>query len=388
MSKLRNRIVFMVLAAVFIASVVAVPTAFAIEVAGQDVKPVKNVIVLITDGTSADHVAISRWYQGAPLVVEDLVVAAQRTYSADSLISDSAPAASAFATGYKTNDKFISVSPEIVELPTPKILTDAEKFVPLATVLEAAELSGKSTGLIAISNIQHATPAAFSSHVPHRNDYNDIAEQQVFQGIEVVLGGGKQYLLPKDQGGTREDGANLVETLKQMGYGFVETTADMKSFSGAKFWGMFASDAMAYDFDRDPSKEPSLAEMTQKAIDILSKNPKGFFLFVEASKTDWASHANDPIGVISEVLAWDRAVKTAVDFAKRDKNTLVLAFSDHGNGGMTLGLRGKPYSNLKMAQSIDILKKAKLTGEGIDKKLNTDRSNIREVVAEYYGITD
>ena len=102
---------------------------------------------------------------------------------------------------------------------------------------------------------------------------------------------------------------------------------------------MFAEDDLAYDFDRPhlAPTQPSLAEMTQKAIEILSRNPKGFFLFVEASKVDWASHGNDPIGVISDLLAFDGAVASALDFAKARPQTLVLAFSDHGNGGMSLG---------------------------------------------------
>ncbi|MEW6725810.1 MAG: alkaline phosphatase [Bacillota bacterium] len=123
---------------------------------------------------------------------------------------------------------------------------------------------------------------------------------------------------------------------------------------------------------------------------FLIKNKKGFFLFIEGSKVDWASHANDPIGVISDVLAFDRAVKTAVDFAKKDGHTLVIAFSDHGNGGMSIGSMesNKNYDTLKPSQVVDPLKKAKLTGEGLEAKLNADRSNIAEVMAAYYGITD
>lgn len=147
---------------------------------------------------------------------------------------------------------------------------------------------------------------------------------------------------------------------------------------------------MAYDFDRDPSKEPSLAEMTSKAISTLSKNENGFFLLVEGSKVDWAAHANDPIGVISDTLAFDDAVKVALDFAKKDGNTVVISVTDHGNGGITIGntATDSNYDKLHIDEYIEPLKKATLTGEGVEKLLNDDRSNIVEVMSKYYGVDD
>ena len=299
--------------------------------------PVKNVIVLVGDGMGVAHTTLTRWYKGSPLAMDEMVSGAIKTYCANSMITDSAPAVTAFATGYKSDSKFVSVLPSVIDVPATVEVQEADKFRPVVSVLEAARLIGKSTGIIATSNIQHATPAGYSSHTPNRSDYNDIAEQQVYQNIDVVLGGGKQYLLPAADGGVRGDGENLVNTLKAMGYDFVENTAQMQQSTSKKIWGLFAADAMAYDFDRDPAKEPSLAEMTTKAINTLSKNPNGFFLFVEGSKIDWAAHANDPIGVISDTLAFDASVKVALDYAKTHPGTLVLAFTDHGNGGASTG---------------------------------------------------
>ncbi|MBZ4654366.1 MAG: alkaline phosphatase [Peptococcaceae bacterium] len=350
---------------------------------------VKNVIFLVSDGMGATHTTLARWYKGAPLAAEEIVTGGVRTFSAESAITDSAPAATAFAAGYKSNTKYISVLPKTVTTPGVEPVQNQDIFKPVATILEGAKLAGKSTGLVATSNIQHATPAAFSAHHVNRNNYNELAEQQVYQQMDVVLGGGSQYLFPKELGGKREDKDNLYLKLREMGYDYVTSRSDLLASQNNKIWGMFASDAMSYNMDKE-SHEPSLAEMTQKAIEVLSKNNKGFFLFVEASKVDWASHANDPVGVISDVLAWDEAVKVALDFAKKDGKTLVITFSDHGNGGMSIGNKAsdKNYDTLKVSSIIDPLKKAKLTGEGLEKKLNADRSNIKEVMAEYFGITD
>ncbi|EAX48541.1 Alkaline phosphatase [Thermosinus carboxydivorans Nor1] len=354
----------------------------------------KNVIVLMADGTGAAHTTLARWYKGAPLALDEMYVSGVRTWAAESLITDSAPAATAFATGHKTSDKFIGVLPGNVTMPGVAKPAADLYAKPVATVLEGAKLMGKSTGLVATSNIQHASPAGYSSHWPDRNNYNEIGEQQVYLNIDVVLGGGMKYLLPKEQGGTRDDGENLMEVLKQRNYQLVETRDELLKVTSGKVWGMFAADDMAYDFDRKVLRpnEPSLAEMTQKAIELLSQNKKGFFLFVEGSKVDWASHANDPIGVISDLLAFDEAVKVALDFAKKDGNTIVLAFADHGNGGMSLGNKStdKTYSKLPLSALVDPLKGAKLTGEGLEAMLGADTSEekIRSIVADYYGVTD
>ena len=353
----------------------------------------KNVIILLADGCGATHTTVARWYKGSPLAMEEIVVGAVRTYSADSLITDSAPAATAFATGHKTSSKFIGILPAKAGMPNVGF-SEVDKYRPIASVLEAAKLAGKSTGLIATANIQHASPAAFSSHTYNRSDYNDIAQQQVYLNMDIVFGGGKKYLLPKNEGGNRTDNENLITVLKSRGYGLVENRKQLLAATDKKLWGIFAPDAMAYEFDREKLRpqEPSLAEMTDKAIKLLSKNNKGFFLFVEGSKVDWASHANDPSGVISDVLAFDDAVKTALDFAKKDGDTLVLAFSDHGNGGMSLGskMTDKRYDTLPFEALVSPLRKVAVTGEGIEQILADDYSetNIRQVLETHFGISD
>ena len=362
--------------------------------ASSDSVRAKNVIVLMTDGTGATHTTLTRWYKGSSLTQDELIVGGVRTYGADSIITDSAPAASAFATGHKTDDKFISVLPAQTTIPGVTQISEDLKYKPVASVLEGAKLNGKSVGLVATSNIQHASPAAYSAHWPDRSKYEEIAEQQVHLNIDVVFGGGKQYLIPKEQGGTRLDGENMLNVLAAKGYSVVENRTDMLNFKGNKVWGMFANDAMDYDMDRKylHPEQPSLAEMTKKAINVLSQNPQGFFLFVEASKVDWASHANDPIGIISDSLAYADAIQVALDFAKRDGNTTILCFADHSNGGMSIGsaASNKTYPSTPLGQLLDPLKKASMTGEGVEMMLggNLSADNIRFIVSQYYGVED
>lgn len=208
---------------------------------------------------------------------------------------------------------------------------------------------------------------------------------------------GGQYLLPKEvKGGKREDKENLVDVLKSKGYSFITTRDELLAAKSGKVWGAFAPDAMAYDIDRDEiaSQEPSLAEMTGKAIELLSargKSGAGFFLFVEGSKVDWAAHANDPAGVVSDLLAFDEAVKAALDFAKKDGNTLVLVVSDHGTGGISIGTAAdKNYSQFDDDLLVVPLRKAKVTGEGLDKLLAGDSSEqaVRRVFAEGWGMQE
>jgi alkaline phosphatase len=360
---------------------------------GQQDK-VKNVIVLIADGVGSAQTTIARWYKGAPLALDEILVGGVRTYSADSLVTDSAAAATAFATGKKSDNQFIGVWPDRSTMPgVPKLRSD-HRTKPAATVLEGAKLQGKSVGLVVTSNVQHATPAAYSAHTPKHLDYEEIAKQQVYLNLDVVLGGGKRYLLPEGQGGIRKDGEDLIGVLKERGYAFVQTRSKLSRVEGKKVWGMFADEAMANEFDRRrfTPYEPSLAEMTWEALRLLSRNDKGLFLLVEGSKIDWAAHANDPIGVISELLAFDEAVAAALHFAKKNSQTLVLVLSDHGTGGMYLGnkIGNKTPDRIPLEALVTPLKKAILTGEGLEKALEEDLSekNIIQVMSQYYGVSD
>ncbi|MED4057355.1 alkaline phosphatase [Niallia taxi] len=355
--------------------------------AKKESQQAKNVIVLVKDGVSSTTTTLARWYKGEPLAMDEIMSGGVRTYSAESAVTDSAPAGTAMATGNKSNDKIVGVLPEKIASPGVDSSLADDPLKPVANVLEGAKLEGKATGIIATSEIQHATPAAFSSHVTHRTDYDSIAEQQVYQNIDVVLGGGENSIEAKN----RKDGENLVDVIEEKGYDIVETRDELLKSKSNKLWGTFAPAALAYDMDRAQTnpEEPTLAEMTKKGISTLSKDKDGFFLFVEGSKPDWAAHANDPIGMISDTLAFDEAVKEAVAFAKRDKNTLVIAVSDHGNSGISIGNQNtnSSYPATPVSAYIDPLKEAEMTLEGALKQLKKDNSNVLEVAA-LYGITN
>jgi alkaline phosphatase len=357
---------------------------------GFAVNPVKkNVIFMIMDGTNSDIVTLSRWYKGAGLNLDRILVGGVRTYSGESAITDSAAAGTAMATGVKTRADFIGMN---------------QDGKPVLTVLEAAKLSGYSTGIVSTSPVQHATPAAFTSHVIDRDEFGDIGEQQVYQELDVILGGGAAWLKPKSKNKvknddgmlktkqvSREDGENLLSKIKSH-YSFTSSRDGLSNTRGdGKLWGAFAEEDLAYDFDRKALKpdEPTLAEMTKAAIKRLSGSEKGFFLMVEGSKVDWAAHKNDPVGMISEVLSFDKAVGEALKFAERDGNTMVVAVTDHGNSGLTLGNvdTDKNYKSQPRDHFVGPLKKAEYTVKGAASLLKDDRSNLKEVLS-LYGLDD
>ncbi|AKB38639.1 Alkaline phosphatase [Methanosarcina siciliae C2J] len=358
-------------------------------VAGSEAK-IKNVIVMVPDGCSQSVETLARWYSGEPLQLDEMLAGAVSTYSADSVITDSSSAATAFATGFKTTNGFVSVGPE--EDTLLGIVADpAEEYSPLATVLEGSKLEGKATGLVATSRVTHATPAAFASHVDNRNNESEIMEQMVYEDIDVVFGGGSQYLLPKADGGKRTDGENLTEVLLDRGYQYVDNETEMLSLSSGKAWGLFASSHMQPDIDRAEfaPEEPSLSNMTEKAIELLSNDKDGFFLMVEGSQVDWAGHANDPIYEVTDFLAFDEAVKVAVDFAEADGHTLVIIFPDHNTGGMTIGSSyDSEYDDTSVEDVVNPLEGMNITAAGVAKKIgdNITSDNIKSQLKTWWGI--
>ena len=285
----------------------------------------RNVIFFVTDGMGPAQLTLGRTikaYRSGEetdlLEADDMLVGSSRTRSANSLVTDSAAGATAFTTGFKTDNMKVSVS---------------ELNEPLGTVLEASKLNGKATGMVVTKSITDATPAAFSSHVVYRELQDLIAEQQVGHNIDVLMGGGLQFYK------YRADGRNLLAEMADDGYTVAETPAEMAAADRAPFVGLFANGSLAYDVDREADKQPSLAEMTEKALGMLKDagGDAGFFLLVEASQIDVASHHNDAVGVVSEMMAWDDAMRIAKTFADVHGETLIVSVSDHETGGLTLG---------------------------------------------------
>lgn len=352
----------------------------------------KNVIVMIADGCSAEQYTFARWFKGQPLSLDGICVGAVKTHIADSVIADSAPTASAYATGVRTSDNLISVGPGKATLPSVPVPGEDMIYRPLATVLEGAKTMKKSTGLVSTSRTSHATPAAFAAHTTSRDLENDIMEQIVYQDIDVVFGGGKQHLLPETQNGERTDGENLMKVLQQRGYRIVETREQMRNVASPKVFGMFAKSHMSAEIDRERffPQQPDLNEMTAKAIEILSKDPDGFFLMVEASQVDWACHANDPAQLLSDLLAYDRAVNTALAFAAKNRETLVLALSDHNTGGFSIGnyATDLTYSRTREDEFLAPFRKMRVSAPALWKMMEKDQTpdNIIRVVKTGWGM--
>ncbi len=328
----------------------------------------KNVIVMIPDGMSQGGVTLTRWVHnnGQPLNMDSMASGLVKTHNSDTPIADSAPAGTAMATGHKTTDKYIGVKTKKAILPGSIQADTQDVYGPVANSVELAKLMGKATGIVATSEIMHATPADFSAHDKSRKSYDNLSEQEVFQNMDVVLGGGYKFFTPAE----RKDKQDLIKEIKDAGYNLVRTKSAMKSVNNGKIFGLFAPADMAYEVDR-PAEEPSLADMTAKSIELLSKNKKGFFLMVEGSKVDWAAHANAPIGLMSDIKSFDDAVKVALDYAKSNKDTVVLVAADHGNSGITMGnwKTSGNYSELPLETFTSALKNAKASEDVVAKKI-------------------
>ncbi|WP_164218536.1 alkaline phosphatase [Virgibacillus sp. YIM 98842] len=326
---------------------------------------VQNVIFMIPDGYATSYSSNYRLYKedGEP-IWDDMLTGMMKTVSANNAITDSAAAGTAMATGEKTNNGMISMSPDGEEL---------------ETILEASKEAGKSAGLVATSTITHATPAVFGSHTEARNDEHLIAPQYLENEVDVIFGGGKNYFLPESEGGEQEE-RHLINEFEEAGYQFVENKDELQAIEEEKVLGLFAEGALAPELERDQTDEPSLAEMTESAIDVLDQNEEGFFLMVEGSQIDWAGHANDAAWAMSDTEAFEEAVTAAVEFADQDGETLVVMAGDHDTGGMTVG--GYDTGDTQL----EILHNVENTGGYIAGQLNSERSNTRDIMLELANI--
>lgn len=292
---------------------------------------IKNVIFLIGDGMGVSYTSAFRYLKDNPgtkvaerTEFDKYLVGQQMTYPEDSAqnITDSASAATAMSAGVKTYNAAIAVDNDKSEV---------------KTVLEAAKEKGKATGLVATSEITHATPASFGAHDENRKNMNSIADDyynELIKGkhkIDVLLGGGKSNFVRPD--------VNLAKAFEKDGYSYVTDKNQMLKDKNEQVLGLFASEGLPKMIDR-PSETPSLADMTSSAIQRLNKDKDGFFLMVEGSQVDWAGHDNDIVGAMSEMEDFEKAYKAAMEFAKKDKHTLVVATADHSTGGFSIGAKG------------------------------------------------
>ena len=297
------------------------------------------------------------------------------TYSADTLITDSAAAGTALATGHKTNNGYIAKD---------------TKGNDLKTLLEMAQEEGRATGLVTTTRITHATPAVFASHNIDRDDENGIASDYVKSNVDYFAGGGYRHFTSKDGelSSKRKDDRNLVKEFQEKGYKtFVgqKSAQDFKKWApkeGEKAFAAFEASHMPYEIDRK-ADSPSLSAMTEKGIELLKKDKDGFFMMVEGGRIDHASHANDVMGTIYDTIAFDDALKTAYKFYKENPNdTLIVVAADHETGGMGLGFGNNYFLKL------DELKNVKVSVEDVLQKAYTgDRDKFFKYIADNMGLS-
>src|SRR5882672_3688471 len=292
----------------------------------------KNIIIMFADGVAAtqwelgrysSRVLLGRSFAATDVVFKEGALGLLSTDSRNAFVTDSAAAASAMSTGVKVDNFAVSVTPD----------GKAPR-----TVMEAARAAGKKIGLVTTAEIYDASPAAFSVHAKSRNDAQSIVDQYLAMEPDVLLGGGRDYFLPKSApGGKRDDGKDMIAAFAQKGYRIARDTRELKNAGGAKLLGLFADEDMAFEIDRDPAREPSMAEMARAALDALSSSsPNGFVLFVENENTDTAGHYNDAAGVMRALWAFDEALKVALDFrSKAPNDTLIIVTGDHETGGLS-----------------------------------------------------
>jgi alkaline phosphatase len=264
-------------------------------------------------------------------------------------VTDSGAAGTALAAGFKTNNGMIGVLPD---------------GQPVGSIMEAAKMDGYLTALVVTSIINHATPAAFSSHSASRNALPQIAEQQIGyshplnQSVDILLGGGRCYFKPNtSEDSCREDDIDLLEYAEKKGYYVAQDRAEFDQLEKGRgriqlpYIGLFNDDDLVYDIDRkqqpESEREPSLTEMAETALESLKrgvecrgrkcpKDNKGYFIMIEASRIDHSSHAHDGAAHVGDALEYLNLMDFVKNWIDQNPDTMMISVSDHETGGLTL----------------------------------------------------
>ena len=316
----------------------------------------KHVLLFLGDGMGITTLTAARIYsvgEDGTTTIDSLPETAFiKTYSNDSQVTDSAPSMSAYMTGVKSNNGVISMNAEA----TQEDDCSTSKGSAVTTLLELAKAKSWGTGVVTSTRVTHATPAATYAHICNRDLENDIAAQLVpggtgfnsklADGLDVILGGGrKQFFSAANLSGGRSDGRDLITELQAKGYTYASTKTELTAADNSKkLIGLFNNSHLSYDLDRQKNSsttEPSLTDMTEKAIDVLSNNKNGFFLMVEGGRIDHALHDTNAKRALQDSVAFDNAIAAAITKMKTIdpelKNTLIVVTADHDH---TLVLNG------------------------------------------------
>ncbi|SGY90331.1 alkaline phosphatase [Moritella viscosa] len=394
---IKNSVLILAISSVFLSACNNSPTS---TVSTPEPTKVKNLILMIGDGMGPQQVGLLEEYaQRAPLSIYNdkgnktalstFADAGQMGLSLNapygnngSLVVDSACSATQLATGLAAGSEMIGLDRQgnVVE-----------------TILEKAKAQGKATGLVSDTRITHATPAAFAAHQPHRSYEAKIAEQLIESGsVDVMLSGGTRVFLPADiktnqasrdqmaalgipnslyKKSKRKDQRNLLlEAKEQYGYNLSFNKDQLTAAEGTKLLGLFANSGMADGIAYTACKQdnsctqPSLRDMTIKALDILSKDEDGFFLMIEGGQIDWAGHVNDAGWMLHELIKFDEAVAAVYDWVKDRNDSLVIVTADHETGSF-----GFSYSRNDLPEA------QHLTGNGMQGKEYKPNFNFGEL---------
>ncbi len=274
-------------------------------------KKVKNIIFMIGDGMGLEQISAAWVCNGGKLNLDNFSkVGIQRTYSANKLVTDSAAAGSALATGHKTNNGMIAMTPDSVAV---------------KSLAEEAMEKGKRAGAAVTCRVTDATPAVFFSHVPTRKMLDEIAVQMTNSGLYFLSGGGTRYW------SGRKDGIDLVAQAKEKGYSYVESKEELMAIEEGPVIALMDS----YELHPALDRGDILPASVQKALQLLD-NKKGFFLMIEGSMIDDGGHDNKAGKTMEEIFDFDRTLGLVLEWAEKDGETLVVVTADHATGGMTL----------------------------------------------------
>jgi len=366
----------------------------------------KNVILLIGDGMGPQSVGLAIYYNlfmngpGKPLNMERLMAAGNTgyclTYQYGTVVTDSASAATALASGVKTRDAIIGKDHD---------------GRPMKTLVDIAIQLGKSTGLISDTRITHATPAGFYAQVIHRDMENEIADQLIERGdLTVAFSGGAQHFIPTETkveahlellgidktagwgSSKRKDKRDLIAEAKNKGYTIVANERELLALDGqktGKVLGLFSASGFPSAIDRQPQHQtgvPTLSQLTSKALEILQSNPQGFFLMVEGGQIDWVEHGNDVASVLQEMLEFDQAIGVAMKFAQSNPDTLVIVTADHDTGGLAIAyIDYKPPAPVKLPSGETWKTKYNFGEKAIFEKMAQQKKSFAKMLTDSKG---
>ncbi|KAI1320128.1 hypothetical protein EDD11_002100 [Mortierella claussenii] len=340
----------------------------------------RNVIMMVSDGFGPASQTYGRSFwqyrnnftAGHKTSLDDILVGASRTRSSSSLVTDSAAGATAFSCAMKSYNAAIGVDPE---------------GAPCGTVLESAKQLGMLTGLVVTSRVTHATPAAFSAHVVHRDMEADIAVQQIGdyelgRQVDLMLGGGRCFFLPNTtEGSCRTDDRDLIKESRKYGWENVllsgqefESIIKSNNTLPLPLVGLFHSSHMNFEIDRrnNQEDEPSLHRMAREALRSLkahAEDGQGFFLMIEGSRIDMGAHNNDPVAHVHEILEYHRTIQVVRKFVEENPDTVMISTSDHETGGFTLGLQADPRVYPEYLWRPEVIDRARVSTEILTKRL-------------------